>query len=252
MSEEQAIISSSATGELPQQRRYGAWAIIGIGIAIVLISLLAMPILVELMVQAIDAVFNKGNTSDGLRTALSIISTGLSGMLLIYLIIRMSGNSFFSYLGLRRLNWKIVFLALAAFIIAIVCISGFSMVYEYFAGASSNSSNSDFMDNTYSGVNWWLLWMAVVVCAPVFEETLFRGFLFVGLQRSRLRVVGTIILTSLVWALLHLQYNLFGMVTIVLLGIVLGVTRYKTGSLWSAILVHAMWNGMAQIFTALG
>jgi len=43
----------------------------------------------------------------------------------------------------------------------------------------------------------------VALAAPMIEEILFRGFLYRGLSESRIGVVGTIILTSVTWALMH-------------------------------------------------
>ncbi len=96
-----------------------------------------------------------------------------------------------------------------------------------------------------------LLWLAVVLFAPFFEEAFFRGFLFAGLEHSRLGAVGTVLLTSFVWASLHFQYNLIGMATIVILGLVLGTVRFKTHSLWPTILIHAFWNAAALMATAV-
>ncbi len=108
------------------------------------------------------------------------------------------------------------------------------------------------MTDTYKTAGWLpLLWTAVVIFAPFFEEVLFRGFLFVGLEHSRIGVAGTVILTSLVWAALHMQYNLIGMATIVIMGIVLGVIRHKTHSLWAPVLFHMMWNFLALLVTAI-
>ncbi|MCL2281641.1 MAG: CPBP family intramembrane metalloprotease [Dehalococcoidia bacterium] len=252
MSEEIPIIALSNTKELSQPKVYRAWATICMGLAIGVFALLAMQILVAVVFRAAELAFNLNPVNEGLVTAWSIIATGLGGMLLMYFIARMNGNhSLVNYIGLQRLTWKIVLLALAAFIIALVCIYGLSILWSFFLGDSGNSANAEFIDDIYSGAGWLLLFVATVVVAPVFEESLFRGFLFVGLQSSRIGVVGTVILTSLVWALLHMQYNLFGMFAIMVMGVVLGVTRYKTHSLWSAIIVHAMWNGMAFL-QALG
>jgi len=141
--------------------------------------------------------------------------------------------------------------ALAAFLIAVVCILGIGFLYEVFFGGAE-STNADFMEDILSGAGWLLMFVATVIFASFFEEVLFRGFIFVGLLRSKLGVAGAIALTSLVWALLHLQYDLFVMFTICVMGIVMGVTRYKTGSLWSTIIVHSLWNAMAFFITLLG
>src|SRR3989304_2435238 len=55
------------------------------------------------------------------------------------------------------------------------------------------------------------LLFAIVVVAPIFEEVFFRGFLFQGIRYSRLGPVGAIGISSLVWAVIHLQYNVYGM-----------------------------------------
>jgi membrane protease YdiL (CAAX protease family) len=108
------------------------------------------------------------------------------------------------------------------------------------------------MIDTYRTSGWpILLWLAVVICAPVFEESFFRGFLFVGLKKSRIGSVGTIALTALLWALLHVQYDVYVMSTIVVLGIILGIVRLKTGSLWGPLLIHSFWNLLAMAMTAL-
>jgi membrane protease YdiL (CAAX protease family) len=67
------------------------------------------------------------------------------------------------------------------------------------------------MLDAYRNTAWPpLFWIAVVIFAPAFEEFLFRGFSFIGLQKSRLGSAGATILTALVWAVLHIQYNWLG------------------------------------------
>ena len=56
----------------------------------------------------------------------------------------------------------------------------------------------------------WLLVIAFCVAAPMSEEIFARGFLSIAAgQESRLGVVGAIILSSLAWTSLHLQYDWF-------------------------------------------
>jgi membrane protease YdiL (CAAX protease family) len=187
--------------------------------------------------------------SNGLVVALSSIVSAVAGIAIIYLFVRVRGNSSLGdYIGLRRVNWKTLLAVAVVFVITL----GATLVLENLAGASAESSNSSFMIDTYRTAGWLpLFWIAVAGFAPAFEETFFRGFLFAGLVRSRIGVWGAVIITSLVWASLHAQYNLAGMAEILLMGIVLGVLRYKTRSLWSTILFHAAWNLVALIGTAL-
>jgi membrane protease YdiL (CAAX protease family) len=86
----------------------------------------------------------------------------------------------------------------------------------------------------------------VVIFAPLFEESFFRGFLFEGFRQSRLGVTGAILLTSIGWALLHsLQYNIYSIIWIFMLGIAMGVVRVRTGSIWSTFIMHALVNIVA-------
>jgi membrane protease YdiL (CAAX protease family) len=79
------------------------------------------------------------------------------------------------------------------------------------------------------------------VSAGVGEELAMRGAL-----QPRLGLV----LTSMVFAALHVHYSWFGMATIVLLGVLLGVIRDRT-STTVAILVHSLYD-IAAVFTAGG
>lgn len=96
-----------------------------------------------------------------------------------------------------------------------------------------------------------LFWVALVVAAPIAEESLFRGFMFRGMATSRLGPAGAIVLTSLLWAMLHLQYDWYGIVSVFVLGLVLGLARHRTGSLYAPIAMHGVSNLVATIESVL-
>lgn len=96
-----------------------------------------------------------------------------------------------------------------------------------------------------------LFWLAIVVGAPLAEEPLFRGFMFRGMSESRLGVAGTIVLTSLLWAMLHLQYDWYGIVSVFVIGLLLGWVRHRTGSLYAPIVLHALSNLVATVEASL-
>lgn len=110
----------------------------------------------------------------------------------------------------------------------------------------------EFATNLYRDAGWLpLLWFTVVAVAPVWEETFFRGFMFKGIQRSRAGPVGAVLLTALPWSLVHLQYDAYGITTIFATGLLLGVARHRTGSLYVTILMHSAMNLVATIETML-
>jgi uncharacterized protein len=91
----------------------------------------------------------------------------------------------------------------------------------------------------------WILWLALLVAAPLFEELFFRGFLIKGLSASALRWYAAVIISSVMWAAIHIQYDLYGMATILVLGFILGTARIKSGSTILTMLLHSLTNLVA-------
>ena len=76
-------------------------------------------------------------------------------------------------------------------------------------------------------------------------------FLLKGFSASFLGPIGAVILTSVLWAALHLQYGLYEIVTTFLFGCMLGAARIKTGSLLLTIGIHAFLNMVATVETII-
>lgn len=90
--------------------------------------------------------------------------------------------------------------------------------------------------------------LAVIILIPVVEEILFRGLLYGALER-RLPTDGTIIVTALVFALYHFQMAFF--IPLFGVGVLLGWTRSKTGSIGLPILIHVLNNGLSLLMVIL-
>lgn len=96
-----------------------------------------------------------------------------------------------------------------------------------------------------------LFWFAIICLAPLFEEIFFRGFMFAGIRHSRLGGLGAIVITALVWASIHMQYNFYQISLIFVGGLLLGMARLKTDSVYMTIAMHALWNVIAMVETAV-
>ena len=113
----------------------------------------------------------------------------------------------------------------------------------------------EFMIKAYSSANpRWVLWLALGVAAPIFEEIFFRGFIFKGLAASRLRWYGATIVTSVLWAAIHVQYGWYEISLIFSLGLVLGAARAMTHSTLLTMWLHGLVNiiATAQLAMMLG
>lgn len=110
----------------------------------------------------------------------------------------------------------------------------------------------EFMTEAYASADSkLLLWAGIAVGAPLLEELFFRGFLYAGLAPSRLGAAGAVVCTALFWALVHVQYDWYGVTTIFVIGLLLGLARAKTGTLVIPLLLHVAANSFAVAQTAV-
>ena len=144
------------------------------------------------------------------------------------------------YLDLNLPTLKSMLLFLGLMILIMVAMESVNILFD--------RPTPEFMTRVYSSTqNLPLLWIAVAVGAPFFEEFLFRGFLLEGLSRSRLGLTGAILLTSASWAIIHMQYGWFEIISIFFVGIALCIAKLKSNSLYVPIAMHMLMNLVASI-----
>ena len=237
----------------PSRQFWGGWATFGFGVAIIVVSVIVQAIIaviffiVELapMSRADLDLFDYSEFLEkidmGLLFSLSITISAVVCLGLIYIFIRVNrGASFNEYVGFRSVSVKAVIISL----LVLIAYMALSALVNYVLGFSAES---DVMADAYLTSVWpALFWIAAVIFAPIFEEVFFRGFLFEGFRYSRMGVAGAVLLTSFVWAGFHMQYGLFQIAAIFVLGIILGVVRYRTGSLWPPLVMHVCNNLLAM------
>lgn len=141
----------------------------------------------------------------------------------------------------RALAWGPAFLALA-----VTLVMGLAMLLGPFL--KSDQAPQRELVELLRGLDGWgptvAMFLVVAGLAPFFEETLFRGFLLPVLAR-RWPVAWALLGSALLFGAIHLQP--LGLPTLSALGLVLGLAMRRTGSVWTAILVHGCWNGAVFI-----
>jgi membrane protease YdiL (CAAX protease family) len=163
-----------------------------------------------------------------------------------------SGRRLREYLALKPLTWgdagRGIGYGVLGYIGFIVILGLLTMLQVALGGAAPSGAGFGKMQ---FGIELMLFllsyWMLLVVAAPIVEEMLFRGFLYRGLT-PRLGAVGTIILTSVVFGLLHAPG--FGWVRVVgttCLGLLLGWLRWRTDNTSVSIVTHTTMNFLAAL-----
>ncbi len=113
----------------------------------------------------------------------------------------------------------------------------------------------DWLKNALQGLtggNVWINFLCVSIFAPFFEEWLCRGMILRGLLNYKkedgtngIRPVWAIVISAAVFALIH--GNIWQALPAFIIGIVMGIVYYKTGSLKLTMLMHFVNNTLALV-----
>ncbi|RPI45175.1 MAG: CPBP family intramembrane metalloprotease [Betaproteobacteria bacterium] len=87
-----------------------------------------------------------------------------------------------------------------------------------------------------------LFWFALVVATPIFEELLFRGFIFEGIRASALGGFGAVAITAIAWTIIHHEQDPLEFGIIFIIGLMLGIARLRTGSVLITMAMHMLHN----------
>jgi uncharacterized protein len=181
--------------------------------------------------------------SHGLTIALSVI-TGLPAVLAaLWVAIRIKGIGFSDYLALRRFSRTDLLIGTVALIVLVM---GWDALSRFTGREVEPGFMGDVMKSARQDGALWLLVLSFCVAAPVTEEFFARGFLYRGWSESFLGPIGAIILSSLVWTGLHLQYNWYFLGEVFSIGLLLGYLRYRSNSTWLTIILHGL-NNLAAV-----
>lgn len=232
--------------------------VIGVVVAFFISQLIGVYIAGKLVLPAtknatLSDIFFFGS-NNGTVVSISIMIGCLLLIAISILLIRLRGGNVPQYLALKPFSLSIGIGMLG--LLLIFMIGSQALTYLF------HESPFDFVDPLYQSVSSvWLLIFAMVIVAPLYEELIFRGLLWsaiaeqfpsVSYKAHRGAVVASLV-TSLIFAAIHLQYGLYEISTIVVLALIFCYARIKSGSLLLPMLLHivnngaAMWQYLAQV-----
>ena len=162
-------------------------------------------------------------------------------LLPILIFILVSGENPVAFLGFRRIKLGTV-LMIALFTLLsmplITLLNAFSMIWV----DNEVSMMIETMD--VGQMPFWLLFLSLGIIAPVFEETVCRGAYYRSYRKSG-SVFKAMILSSIIFALIHLNFNQAAYAFAI--GILAVLLVEVTGSLWSSIIYHGLINGSQAV-----
>ena len=158
---------------------------------------------------------------------------------------KLSKSEVAEQLGLRQSSkkWAIPWVLLTWLIYMFFSVVAMMVLYSLnLSGIDLQERQNVGFNELSSSVDYILAFITLVVLAPVFEEAMFRGFLF-GQLRKRHGFWVSAIVTSLAFAVVHFQFNVG--VDVFILSLFLCYLRERFQSIWPSIMLHALKNGIA-------
>jgi len=148
------------------------------------------------------------------------------------------------YLGFRRLSWKAALIAVAAaaanqpIVSFLTWMSRLALPADWVAkfDAQQRAINQIFE------VHGAAFALTVTIAAPLGEEIFFRGFAFPAVSKSW-GLPAAIVVSGAAFSFIHL--DAVGFLGLMEIGILLAALRLWSGSIWAAIIGHAVNNGIA-------
>jgi len=243
-----------APSEAPAPGPWGFWPTVGLSLVITIAYTLAqVAVVVAFTIPAVTQTkdldieaFAEGLLHNGLFWSLAIcVAAPVTIVLTLVCAAARKGVGVREYLALRWPGGRTIAMWCLIQLAFIACADGLTYLFR-------GRIVPPFMVDVYQTAYFVpLLWFAFVVVAPVTEELFIRGFLFRGIERSRLGPAGAIVLSSLAWAAMHTQYDLYSITVICLGGLLLGYARLRSRSVYPAIAMHLVHNLVATIEVAI-
>jgi len=141
----------------------------------------------------------------------------------------------------KRAFWSIFYYFLLYMILTIAL----QEILKFLPWYNVNQVQDVGFDYVDGGVALALVFVALVILPPIGEEVLFRGIIYPGLK-SKLKKVTAAVVTSLLFGLAHLQWNVGADTFVLSMVAILGYETQKT--IWVPIGIHAVKNFVAFLF----
>src|ERR1700733_8422740 len=176
---------------------------------------------------------------DGVLVTLFILISNPVTIGVLALAVRFARGHQAEYLALKRPSTRYVTVGIA-WLVGLIAVCDALL---YFSGRTLVTP-FQLQSYTTAAAEGWLLPMSLgaIVVAPAGEEVMFRGFLFRGWARSPRSMWPAIVVISVLWAGLHVQYDWTGILQIFVVGLFLGWMRWRSGSTLLTFVLHALFN----------
>ena len=201
---------------------------------------------IKLFVQPIYSRWFDNDLYAGTLIGITIAIILISG---VYFIALRPKKLSWNEVGIKRFaakDWKTIIVFTIIFMVGAVII----MVLTSFLGNSWENSKTETMQQNLTFFPILVAFVSAAIISPIYEEVFYRGFVYRWL-RTRTGFMGAILISSLIFTIVHIPtynampVNFFG-------GIIFALAYERTNSIWPAVIIHGLSNGIMVLLTITG
>jgi len=167
-----------------------------------------------------------------LRSTLIKVALPLIGIVIPMVVAKLRGFELRDFFGLHKPKMRAFAVALALWI-------AWMAITELVLHALGQGAPDAWPDYPASIV--LLRVLAIGILGPIAEELIFRGVIY-GRIAPKLGPWIAIVLIAIVFGLIHTRYDAAIIAVVTIDGLLFGIARYKTGSVYTPIAMHMLGN----------
>lgn len=169
-------------------------------------------------------------------TGAALVIGAVACAVLIVLLARRYDRDALRYLGVVRFGRRALLGSCAALVVF--------LLGEFLLSVAYPRETPEVLRLLFQKQTWLpLLFVALVLAAPIYEELLFRGLLFKGLEIAGARPGTNLLLTTVLFTAAHApQYGFPELLSVFVLGLLFGTVRQLSGSTTLTMLLHGAVN----------
>lgn len=227
-----------------------------------LVSPVFFPLFASILFGVVYGVMNTGQAADELLEGIGSLDgfisfIGFTGSLLLMALIikvkkipimnrkRLKRQESAGIRGLTKEDWKF----LAWFVpVSYVLFNIGGTILEIIMGGGE-LVNQEAVEALVVDTPLWMLFILIVIAAPIAEEWLFRGVIFFRKDHNEISWT-TVIITSILFGLIHIPTTVVAAYTYIGMGVLFGYAAKRTKSVEAAIFFHFFNNLIGFIVLA--
>ncbi|WP_231846967.1 CPBP family intramembrane glutamic endopeptidase [Oceanobacillus iheyensis] len=123
-----------------------------------------------------------------------------------------------------------------------------SVIVEWIFNMGTDNSKTDSLQTRLTTMNIVIAFVSAAIISPIYEEIFYRGFLYRWI-RTKYGLLAGMLMSSFIFMLVHIPtFN--SLPYTFLSGLIFAWTYEKTQSIYPAMIIHGLFNGLAILLTA--